>query len=86
MLTGHDWKALGTDGCSAERRNDVKSPSSLALGLNRSPECLNCGHSDTHGRYGCEHERGDRWVDHGNGYRLVAMGPCGCREFEPEDA
>ncbi len=49
-------------------------------------ECANCGHSDPHGKYGCEHERGDRWIDHGNGDRLVAMGPCGCREFEPEDA
>lgn len=33
MPAGHDCEALGTDGCSAERRNDVKSPSSPALGF-----------------------------------------------------
>lgn len=41
-------------------------------------ECPECGHASVHGRYGCEYERGDKWVDHGNGERLVAQGPCGC--------
>lgn len=45
--------------------------------------CENCGHTATHGKYGCEHEGGDRWVDYGNGDRLVASGPCGCMEFYP---
>lgn len=35
MRAGHDCEALGTDGCSAERRNDVKSPSSPALGFSK---------------------------------------------------
>ena len=44
MRTGHDWEALGTDGCSAERRNDVKSPSSLALGLKGNYESYTAKH------------------------------------------
>jgi len=46
--------------------------------------CVNCDHDAIHGKYGCEHEKGDRWVDYGNGDRLIAGGPCGCKQFEPE--
>lgn len=47
-------------------------------------KCENCGHSqELHGKHGCEHER-DKWVDYGNGDRLVAV-RCGCAEFEPDD-
>ena len=41
-------------------------------------ECPECGHAAEHYPNGCEFERGDKWVDFGNGERLVAMGLCGC--------
>jgi hypothetical protein len=51
-------------------------------------ECPDCGHNwDLHGdRYGCQYERGDRWVDWGQGHRLVAMGPCGCKSVAADVA
>ena len=48
----------------------------------REIECPECGHSNTHGLYGCEYERGDSWVtgnQAGEPTVLMAMGPCGCK-------
>jgi len=44
-------------------------------------ECPQCGHSATHGKYGCERERGDAWIDG----VLVARGPCGCTYNEAQE-
>jgi hypothetical protein len=52
--------------------------------------CENCLHAESlHGdKYGCEFERGDAWV-RGNQAEepmvLMAQGPCGCKEFVPDD-
>lgn len=46
------------------------------------PNCANCGHA--YHATECEHERGDHWVDGERMGAWVAMGPCGCRNFEPE--
>ena len=45
-------------------------------------ECPECGHSATHGKYGCEYERGDAWVTGNQASQptvLMAQGPCGCK-------
>lgn len=48
------------------------------------PNCANCQHPYHAGE--CEYEPGDRWVT-GNQPDaptvLMAMPPCGCRNFEP---
>lgn len=58
----------------AEHRADTQSTS--------APICPECGHSDTHGKYGCEYERGDAWVTGNQPEQptvLMAQGPCGCK-------
>jgi hypothetical protein len=48
--------------------------------------CEDCGHAvRLHGKDGCEHEPGDRWIDYPNGERLVALPPCGCKAWEWEE-
>ena len=49
--------------------------------------CANCGHAKSHhwDRYGCEIEGPDVWVEGINCGGLVASGPCGCMDFEPEE-
>jgi hypothetical protein len=50
--------------------------------------CRNCDHDSTHGKYGCEHERGDSWVTGNQESQptvLMAMGPCGCTNYEPTE-
>ena len=44
--------------------------------------CGECGHSlALHGdKYGCEHERGDVWIEGTNCGGWVAAPPCGCKE------
>lgn len=50
--------------------------------------CANCFHAE-HPDGPCEYERGDSWV---RGWQpsqptvLMAMGPCGCANYEPADA
>ena len=51
-------------------------------------ECNSCGHAIKlhNDRYGCQYERGDTTVfdNKGNG-GLMAMGPCGCKDWGMED-
>jgi hypothetical protein len=57
-----------------------------AMGMKSSAmkPCKNCGHSwEAHqDKYGCQSERGDRWVPGESIGGYVAMGPCGCEDFE----
>ena len=49
-----------------------------------APDCANCGHS-AHASE-CEYEPGDRWVtgnQTGEPTVLMAMPPCGCRNYAP---
>ena len=48
--------------------------------LGELPTCANCDHPYHAGE--CEYERGDRWVDGENMGAWMAIGPCGCRNFE----
>jgi hypothetical protein len=48
--------------------------------LGELPECINCGHHYHAGE--CEHEGGDRWIDGESMGAWMAVGPCGCRNFE----
>lgn len=63
---------------------DCATPADLE---DESDECPECGHSNVHGRYGCEYERGDAWVT-GNQPEaptvLMAQGPCGCKYKKPD--
>lgn len=48
--------------------------------------CDECGHAIRrhNDKYGCEHERGDGWVEGNNCGGLVAQGPCGCTAWTVE--
>jgi hypothetical protein len=67
-------------GSHEDRREVASDPGSDS---NAQPLCANCGHEKHlhEDQYGCEYERGD-------GYRgaefMEALGPCGCKEYEPE--
>lgn len=49
--------------------------------------CINCGHDEEshQDRYGCQVEGGDKWVDGTDCGGWMAQGPCGCKDFTPED-
>jgi hypothetical protein len=51
-----------------------------------APVCEECGHATLahFDPYGCEYERGDKWVDGENMGAYVAQGPCGCKAWAVE--
>jgi hypothetical protein len=50
--------------------------------------CSNCNHKESlhDDPYGCQYERGDKWVDGERMGAWMAQGPCGCRNFQIADS